>query len=67
MGNKNFKANSFSVGGRQYFSTISFEGDVFETRQKTLTCKGVQCKRKKSMVLTDNTKAVEKLGSLSKK
>ena len=56
-----FKSKSLSVGGRHQSVAMSFEGDTTKTGQKISICECVQCNRKKSLIVSDNTTAAEGL------
>ena len=62
-----FETNSYCVGGRHHSSTISIESVITKTGQKFFIGKCVQCNGKKSMIVSDNTKAAEGLGSFFEK
>ena len=64
---QNFKTTSSCVGGRQYFATISIESDISRTRHEILIGKYMQCSRNKSMIVSDNARAAESLGTFIKK
>ena len=59
MNCRKFKTNSFFAGGRHKTATIFFKGYVTKTGQNLLTGNYVQCNRKISMIICDNTIAAE--------
>ena len=64
MSHENFKTIGHCVGGSKQYATNSMEGDIIKTAQKLLIGSYVQCDRKKSMIVSDNTKQAEGLGKL---
>ena len=56
-----FKTNSECVGGRNYSGTNNIRGVVTAKRTKMLKGNCVNCKRKKSMTVSDATIAAEGL------
>ena len=58
-----FRTKSYCVGGTYESATISIESDVTKTEQKLIFGKGVQYKRKKSMIVGENTIAAERLST----
>ena len=60
---ESFKGNSYCVGGGQYASTLTKEGDLTETGQNLFVGKCVNFNRKKSMTVKDITLEAEGLGN----
>ena len=55
MSYQKFKTTPYRVGGRHHSSTISTECEITRTGQKMFNGKSVQGKRKKSLIVSDNT------------
>ena len=71
MNSQKFKTNTYCVGGKHYSGTKNFPGERTINKKtgkdnKLLVGKSVICDRKKSIIVSDNTKKVERLGSFSK-
>ena len=60
---ENFKTKSNCVRRIYQSATLSLDSYVTEKSHKILIGKSVPCKRKESKIVSDNTKAVESLGS----
>ena len=61
-----FENNSYCVGGRHLSKTINIKGDVTSNGRKMLIGSCAICKRKKSMIVSDNTIKAEGLGDFFK-
>ena len=61
-----FKTVSFCVGGRHNFSTKSIEVDITGSSQFFWIGKCAYCNRKKSIIVSDNTKQAQRLNNLFK-
>ena len=71
MNSQNFKTNSFCVGGKHKSGTKNITGEITVNKKtgreiKLLVVKCVVCKRKKSMIVSDNTIQAEGLGDFFK-
>ena len=61
MNSQKFKTNNYCVGGKQYSGTKNFAGEITPNKKagkqiRILVEKCVTCDRKKSMIVSDNTK-----------
>ena len=68
MNSNKFKTNSYCVGGKQYRGTKNIAGEITLNKKtgkeiKLLVGKCLVCDRKKSMIVSDNTKKGEGLPS----
>ena len=61
-----FQTDSYCVGGRHRSATVKIYGDITPKGSKVLIGYCSVCKRKKSMIVTDNTIKAEGLGSFFK-
>ena len=66
-----FETNSYCVGGKHHSGTKNISGEITINKKtnkeiKLLVGKCMVCNRKKSMIVGDNTKKAEGLGSVSK-
>ena len=61
-----FKTNSYCVSGRHYSGTINIRGVVSAKGTKTLRGKCVECRRNKSMTVSDATIEAEGLNDVFK-
>ena len=71
MSFQKFKTNSYFVGQKQYSGTKNIVGEITFNKEtgkeiKLLVGHCSVCKRKKSMIVSDNTIQAEKLGSFFK-
>ena len=55
---------ALAESGRLYFGTVKFNSVVSKTSQKLVACNYVECNRKKSMALNDNTLNAEGLNPI---
>ena len=61
-----FESNSYCVGGKQYSRTTNIKGDITPNGRKMLIGKCGICNRKKSMLVSDNTRQAEGSGKFFK-
>ena len=61
-----FKTDSYCVGGRHRSATKNIYGDITSRGSKILIGNCSVCNRKKSMIVSDDTKKAEGLGDFSK-
>ena len=71
MNSQKFKTNSYCVGGKHRYGTKSINGEITFNKKtgkeiKLLVGKCVICDRKKSMIVSDNTKEAEGSGDFFK-
>ena len=71
MNSQRFKTNSYYVGGKHGSGTKNIAGEITFSKKigreiKLLVGHCSSCNRKKSMIVSDNTKQVEGLSSFSK-
>ena len=71
LSSRKFKTNSYCVGGRHHSSTTNITGDITINKKtgkevKLLIGRCSICKRKKSMVVSDNVIRAEGLGNFFK-
>ena len=62
-----FKNNSYCVGGKHYSATINIRGDITQNKKTGVPVKLLRgtcstCKRKKSLIVSDQTIQAEGLG-----
>ena len=66
-----FETNSYCVGGKHHSGTKNITGEITVNKKtgkeiKLLVGKCIDCNRKKSMIVSDNTIKAEGLGSFFK-
>ena len=72
MSFQNFKTNSYCVGSKHYSGTKKISAEITLNKKtggeiKLLVGKCMVCNKKKSMIVSDNTKQAEGLGDFFKK
>ena len=72
MNSQKFENNSYCVGGKNRSGTKNITGEITVNKKtareiKSLVRKCVNCNRKKSMIVSDNTIQAEGLGDFFKK
>ena len=67
MSFEELKTSSFCAGARYHSNAISIESVVAKTVRKLLICQCVPCNRRKTLIVSDNTRAAEGVCRVLKK